>query len=488
MVIDDKIRSEKLDAALSEEAVAGLDGTWTVEEETAVRRKLDWHVLPVVTVLYLLCFLDRNARIQGLDKDLGLAGYDFNWALTVFFVTYILIEIPSNIMLKRVGPRAWIPFLTAGFGFVSLCIAFTHNFADLCTARAFLGIFEGGMMPGVAFFLSCFYKRKELLFRVGIYVSSASLAGAFGGLLAAGLTRVPEWGVASMRIHTWRNIFFFEGMITMLAGMIAPIFMVSSPEKCGFLTERQRFIAAERILLDHKTSAYEQVKTRDVKRAIFNINNAICTLGFLLINITVQGISLFMPTLLNDLGWTATKAQLYTVPPYVTASVGAICIAFISDRTRQRGIYLAFCATLSITGFAILLADHDANTKYMAIFFVTLGAWPGGPGFISWGLNNAGGSAVRAVTGAWISGVGTLGALVATWSYLPNDAPNYPIGHSINLSAHCCICVLALCGVAYCYWENRVRDKGGRDKRVLGLTEGEARELGYRHPEFRYIP
>lgn len=100
-----------------------------------------------------------------------------------------------------------------GFGFVSMCTAFVHTFNQLCVARAFLGLFEGGTMPGIAFFLSNFYKRKELYFRVGIYVSSASMAGAFGGLLAAGLSRIPQWGASASPIHTWRNIVSLQNQI-----------------------------------------------------------------------------------------------------------------------------------------------------------------------------------------------------------------------------------------------------------------------------------
>lgn len=91
--------------------------TWTEEEETHVRRKLDWQIVPVCTILYLMCFLDRsnigNARIQGMAKDLNLVGYRFNWALSIFYVIYLLVEVPSNIILKKVGPRFWIPFLVS---------------------------------------------------------------------------------------------------------------------------------------------------------------------------------------------------------------------------------------------------------------------------------------------------------------------------------------------------------------------------------------
>jgi hypothetical protein len=102
----------------------------------------------------------------------------------------------------------------------------------------------------------------------------------------------------------------------------------------------------------------------------------------------VQGISVFMPIILNDNGWTATKAQLYSVPPYVCACLVAICIAFVSDKTKMRGIYLAGFKFLGITGFSILRWNHDPNVRYAAIYLLTIGTFPGGPGFWSWAVNS----------------------------------------------------------------------------------------------------
>lgn len=102
-------------------------------------------------------------------------------------------------------------------------------------------------------------------------------------------------------------------------------------------------------------------------------------------------------------------------------------------------------------------------------------------------MNNAAGTGVRAVTGGWIITIGTLGGIVATWSYLPDDSPNFPIGHTINFSVQAMGLVLAVGGVGYCLWENSVRDRGGRDGRLEGKTEKEVKDLGYRHPGFRYI-
>ncbi|KAK4458444.1 putative MFS transporter [Cladorrhinum samala] len=479
---------ERKDGSTSE----GSELEYTEEEEAAVRWKIDLHTVPIVTLLYMLCFLDRinigNARIQGLVDDLDIAtGLKFNWALSIFYIIYLLVEVPSNILLKKIGARYYLPLLVCGFGFISLCTAFVTDFGGLMAARAFLGIFEGGAMPGMAFFLSSFYKRNELLFRIGIYVSAASIAGAFGGLLATGLSRIPEWGVESMRIHTWRNIFFFEGLITCIIGALAPIWMPTTPADAYFLSDRERAIAAERLIREHKADPADQVTWKDVKQAVFCIHNYTCALGFFLINITVQGLSVFLPTILKDLGWTHTKAQLYSVPPYVAACVVAIAVAWASDRTGQRGIWLAGFALIALVGFAILrFVEDNANIRYMAVFFVTVGAFPGGPGFLSWAMNNSAGPSVRAVTSAYVVTLGTIGGIVATWTYIYTDAPKYHTGHTINLGGQIATFLLAVFGILYCARENRVRAAGKRDHRLEGLSEDEQHKLGNRHPRFRY--
>lgn len=193
------------------------------------------------------------------------------------------------------------------------------------------------------------------------------------------------------------------------------------------------------------------------------------------------------PTILNDLGWTATKAQLYSVPPYVCACLVAIFIAFVSDKTNRRGIYLAAFTLLAISGFSILRWATNPNVRYLGVFLITLGAFPGGPGFLSWGMNNAAGPAIRAVSSAYIVTLGTAGGVLATWTYTTKDAPKYPTGHTINLSGQLAVLVLALAGIAYCKWENRQRELGKRDHRLNGLSDAQIKDLGYRHPDFRYI-
>lgn len=166
--------------------------------ENKLVRKLDRHLLPGVCVLYLLSFLDRsnvaNARLEGLTTDLGMTGNQYLTGLTIFFIGYILFEVLWNIILKRIGPKIWFPLITLAFGIVSTLQGVVQNnggstgMAGFFVVRFMLGVTEGGLFPGVVFYLSMWYKRSERQFRVALFFAMASLAGAFGGILAYGIS------------------------------------------------------------------------------------------------------------------------------------------------------------------------------------------------------------------------------------------------------------------------------------------------------------
>jgi sugar phosphate permease len=136
-------------------------------------------------------------------------------------------------------------------------------------------------MPGLAYYLSCFYRRNELLLRIGFFINGACLAGGFGGLLAAGLSQIPSWGASSNPIHTWRNIFLFEGLLTVIIGLGAMHYTVNTPLDCSWLSDRQRHIAAERINQEYQEGVRRNVTKNDIYRGIFNINTIICGLCFM---------------------------------------------------------------------------------------------------------------------------------------------------------------------------------------------------------------
>lgn len=156
--------------------------------EKSILRKLDLRLLPAVGVLYLLSFLDRsnvsNARVEGLADDLGMTGNQYLTGLTLYFIGYVLFEVPCNIVLKRTSPRVWLPTLTIVWGVVATLLGIVRNLAGFFVARFFLGVAESGLFPGVVYYFSMWYKRRERQFRISLFFSAAALAGSFGGILA----------------------------------------------------------------------------------------------------------------------------------------------------------------------------------------------------------------------------------------------------------------------------------------------------------------
>lgn len=182
------------------------------QAEKDLVRKLDKFIIPTVMLTYLLCFLDRtnigNARLFGLEEDLGLVGNQYQVAVAILFVPYVLVEIPSNLILKKFTPSRWISFITVGWGIASTLTGIVHNFTGLMICRVFLGLLEGGLFPGLTVYLTMFYTKKEIALRIGYLFVSSALAGACGGLLAYGIGFMD--GVAGQ--SGWRWIFIIEGM------------------------------------------------------------------------------------------------------------------------------------------------------------------------------------------------------------------------------------------------------------------------------------
>ncbi|KAK0188625.1 MFS general substrate transporter [Armillaria mellea] len=454
--------------------------------EKRLLKKLDWILLPMFTVICGLrskndsFFVSGNAKIAGIEKDLNMHGFDFNIALTVFYIFYIAAEVPSNLALKHFG-SAWLAGLVTIFGVVSIGTAFVKSFAGLVVTRVFLGLAEG-WYPGLTYILSRYYRRSELVLRLGIFFGlSTDLAGAFGGLLASGLLSVKDMGT----VTSWRKIFLVEGMITSGFGFLCFIILPTDPQYTRMLTPEERILALARIDADQTTRAggiREKTTWKLVWRA-FNFNTALCSICYLMINISFQGLSLFMPTVIAT---PTVQSQLRTVPPYVLGAVWILFNAYYCYRKNQRAIPILFSTLLIVLGYAMAVGTKNAHARYAACFLAIAGGSTVGPVLLTWGTNNAAPDTIRAVATALIPGIGALGSVIAVWTYLPSDAPDYHKGNTLNLATNSATAVLVVIGALYIRWENAKRERGERDYRLEGKLVEEIEQLGYLHPKFRY--
>ncbi|PNS15960.1 hypothetical protein CAC42_4361 [Sphaceloma murrayae] len=458
--------------------------------EARLRWKIDLYVVPTVALLYLFCFIDRanigNARLAGLEKDLGLRGYDYNALLSYFYISYIIFEIPSNMMCKWVGPGWFIPAITVLFGLCSIFTAFVKNLQQAAGVRFLLGMFEAGMLPGIAYYMSRWYRRSELAFRLSLYIVMAPLAGAFGGLLASAILTLDSIG----SVRSWRMIFLVEGIITVLLGFISFLTVTDRPETAKWLTREEKDLAIARVKSE-RVGTTEVLDKIDSKKTIMGLISPVSlatSFIFLLDNITVQGLAFFAPTIVRTIYPRATVVhqQLYTVPPYVVGAFFTVLFPFLSWRFDRRTIFFIVGAPMMMTGYVMFLASTDSQVRYGATFIIASGAFAFGA------LTNAHVSANVVSDTARSASIGlnvmfgNVGGLISTWSFLSRDGPNFPIGNGLNLATSSTILICSVALLFWMKWDNKKREAKDVDAELSGLTQKEIQDLDWKNPAFKW--
>ncbi|KAL3458330.1 major facilitator superfamily domain-containing protein [Aspergillus heterothallicus] len=464
--------------------------------EARLRRKIDLYILPTVALMYLFCFIDRanigNARLAGLEADLNMSGYDYNTLLSVFYISYIVFELPSNVACKWIGPGWFIPLLTLAFGLCSIGTAFVHTFNAACGVRFLLGVFEAGMMPGISYFLSRWYRKRELAFRMSMYLVMAPLAGAFGGLLASAILNLDSFGT----LKAWRMIFAIEGIITVGIALLALATLTDRPETARWLSAEEKALAIARVVSESEhtgqTVVLDKLDRTKLLRGILNPVVQATSWVMLFATVTVQGLAFFSPTIIRTIypEKSVTAQQLQTVPPYIVGGFFTLFIPYLSGRLDRRLMFFIITPVFMITGFIIFLATDNARARYGATFLIATGSFPLGVLCNAHAAANVVSDTARASAIGLVVMFANIGGLIATWSFLPFDGPDYRIGNGLNLATGVS-CFLISGGLWWwSRWDNERRDKeereGGAARVLDGLGQRQVEDLEWRHPFFRW--
>ncbi|KAN0077099.1 Major facilitator superfamily domain containing protein [Tylopilus felleus] len=461
------------------------DGYSEVERvalEGSVWRKLDKWVLPICIVFYLLSFLDRsnvaNARIVGLQKSLKLSNYEYSVALTVTYVPYIAVEFPSNVLLKRIGPNIMLPTMVTIWGVVATLQGIVNNYSGLLACRFFLELMEGGLFPGLVLYLSFFYPRQRLQIRVATFFASASLSGAFSGLLAAAIGEIS----AKSGRPGWAWIFILEGIFTFLFGVVSFFLLPASPQEARFLSEEERAYVVSKLKEDGAVSQDDRKDAFSWTEAIESAKSLhVWLLAIVLFfdGTTLYGLAYFEPTIVAGLGYAGNEAQLMSVPPFVTAFVCSMISAFVSDRYHCRGWTAIFFSILEVIGFAMFYASDSPHVRYGSLFFSITGAYCAAPALSTWMANNSSPHIRRATSVAIAFIMTNSGGILATWllgSLSP--APRYTKATITFIIMSIGMVVFSAVNLAYLSRENRLkaerRQRMTRDEEPAGLGDRSA--------------
>ncbi|OAQ62877.1 MFS transporter [Pochonia chlamydosporia 170] len=424
--------------------------------DARIRRKLDRHMMPLFFVLYMLAFLDRgnigNAQIAGMGKALHLSSSEYAWFATIFYITYIVFEF-SLLFWKLYPPHLVGAIVVFGWGLMGTVQAAAQNWGGMMAIRFLLGAFEAAYAPGIIYLLSFFYLRHEVGFRCGLFASAAPLASTFAGALAYGITSSQGSSLAN-----WRLLFLVEGLATVVMAPVAYYFIPDSPDKARFLNAEEKQIVKRRAMRQVGSEPSARIGGLNAKEFLLTLIDYkawFVSLMYFAGNVSYASLPVYLPSILNAMGYSSINAQGLSAPPYFIAFLFALITTYVADRTQQRGLMLICTSLVGGIGYILLATVQTVGVRYFAVFLAAAGVFSTIPNILAWTLNNQGSDTRRGANLVLINVVGQCGSVLSSRIYPIEEGPRFVKGQSICAAFMFFATLLAFILRSCLVWENR---------------------------------
>ncbi|KAM6510459.1 hypothetical protein FSOLCH5_010899 [Fusarium solani] len=447
-----------------ERAETGGNQQEDAQFEKRVLRKVDWRLLPILGCLYTIALVDRSnvavARISGMDEDLGLdQGSRASISLMVFFIGYIIFEIPSNAFIHKLGAANWLAFLAVAWGLASLGIGFLHNWQGFAVLRSLLGVFEAGFFPGCVYLVSSWYRRYEVQKRMAGFFLTASALSAFANILAYGLIQISK----HHSYKGWRWIFIIEGAITVVAGIGSWFIIVDFPDSSAntFLTPEERAFIKARLAADRGPEEREKVTLKVVAKTAADWKPWAFSLMYAAGAVGVYAFLFFLPLILRGgLGYSLEMSFILSTPPSLFSVVEAMTISWLADKMKMRGPFVVFQGLIGIIGLCMTGFLDSPTPRYIGTFLGVAGANGLVVTTLAWQANNIVGDSRRAVSTAILISMSGVGGIYSSMVFRQQDAPNYLPGIIAVMAINIAAVLTAVVTMVLLRWQNQRADKG----------------------------
>ncbi|KAF2123074.1 major facilitator superfamily domain-containing protein [Lophiotrema nucula] len=354
------------------ESLRNLSDNEVAALEKKLVRKLDLIILPIIGILYILNYVDRQnlaaAKLQGITDDLNMTTQQFATAVSILFVGYLPLQIPSNLLITKFSrPGLYICCAVVIWGSISACTAAVKSYGQLLAVRAILGGAEAVFFPGAIYYLSAWYPKKELGKRIaGLYIAQ-QVGNAFGGLFAAAILQLD----GTHGIRGWQWLFIIEGTATVGIGAICAFFMPEFPHNSRILSQLERDLAVWRI--ESEAGAAEGTEEEPVLKGFAKALADPKLLLLIFCNLLSQAqgsIANYFPTLVASLNFSHTVSLLLTAPPYVLAGAVYYVLTWYSDRKNTAYPLILGCIATSIGMYIIPMATQNVGARYFSMMIL----------------------------------------------------------------------------------------------------------------------
>jgi sugar phosphate permease len=325
--------------------------------EGAVSSRVMRRLLPFLLLMYVLAFLDR-ANIgfaqKALQQDTGLSNAAFAFGAGVFFVGYAIFEVPSNLLLHRVGARLWMCRIMVTWGLVSAAMAFAHSATTFYALRFLLGVAEAGFFPGIVYYLTRWFPQSSRARALGVFYFGAPLAFIFGAPLSGLLLDLH----GALGLKGWQWLFLVEGLLASIVGVWAFWYLDDDPAKARWLTPEQRALLMNRIGDDARAASAHG--PRSVLAALVDPRVLVLCCVYFLIQAAVYGVVFYLPQQVSALLGTKVgfRVGVVTALPWIAAVIATWIVPRFADRTGKHRA----CASglLLVSGIAIAISGWSS--------------------------------------------------------------------------------------------------------------------------------
>lgn len=378
-------------------------------------RKVRRRLIPFLFLLYIVAYLDRvNVGFAALDMNraLGFSASVYGLGSGIFFLSYTLLEVPSNLMLARVGARLWIARIMLTWGVLSTAMIFVHSPAGFYAIRFLLGAAEAGFFPGLILYLTQWFPNRERAGAVSLFMTATAMAGVVGAPISSALLQLHGW----WGLDGWQWLFLLEGLPAILLAPVVLMRLTERPQDATWLTEDERGALSREIEADHGRPDADPPHTT-FRSAIKSRTLWALALIYFCIVTAFYGVSFWLPQIVQSTsGLGSTTIVLLSAIPYVAATVGLVVIGAHSDRTRERARHLATACMIGAGGFIITIALPGSLALSLAsLSIAAFGIWGAlGP---FWAMPTALLSGTAAAGGiALVNSVGNIGGFVGPYA------------------------------------------------------------------------
>ncbi|MDP4024017.1 MFS transporter [Methylobacterium sp. NEAU 140] len=380
--------------------------------EKATMRRVMWRLVPFICLLYFIAFIDRvNIGFAALtmNKDLGFSSAVFGFGAGVFFFGYFLFEVPSNMVLDKVGARLWIARVMITWGLISGAFAFVQGEYSFYILRFLLGAAEAGFFPGIILYLTYWFPTRYRAGVVSLFMAAAPISVVLGSPISSALLGME--GI--LGLHGWQWMFLIEAAPAVVLGVVVLFYMTDRPEKARWLTDDQRAWLVAEMNAEHARK--QVVAKHGVLAGMTDIRVLALALVYFGTSAGLYTLGIWAPQIIKSFGLsTMAVGFLNGVPPTI-AVVAMILWARHSDKTRERTWHVVIACLVAAAGLMLAGGASSTVAVIAALSLVNVGISAAKPPLWAMPTMFLSGSAA-AVGIATINSIGNLGGFVGPWA------------------------------------------------------------------------